>query len=249
MFETIDKGGGKGLLRSFLSFLMSLAIHTIVIFAFVVLPLVYFRILPDFDLLTFVLAAPTTPAPREAPPPHPPRHGARIQSIGIAIDPNKAPTHIPRGLPEPSPEDLDVDVPYPAGVSGTGDGSIGVQTGVPGPGILTGVIQPPAPLPPPPAVRRRPLRMGGDVLQGMVVRRVDPQYPPLARIARVSGQVVLQVHIDEEGNVDSVDIVSGNQLLIDAAVAAVRQWKYSPTLLNGEPVPVVGTITVVFNLK
>ncbi len=146
--------------------------------------------------------------------------------------------------------DLEVAVPYTEGVGGTGGGSIGVQTGIPGPGILTGVIPPPTPLPPPTSlVRPKPLMMGGDVLKGMVMRRVEPQYPTLARLARVSGQVVLQVHIDEEGNVDSVDVVSGNQLLIDAAVMAVRQWKYSPTLLNGEPVPVVGTITVVFNRK
>jgi len=61
--------------------------------------------------------------------------------------------------------------------------------------------------------------------------------------------VVLQVTVDEEGNVAELRVLKGHPLLNDAAEAAVRQWKYSPTLLNGEPVPVIATVTVIFNLR
>ena len=94
-----------------------------------------------------------------------------------------------------------------------------------------------------------PLPIGGNVLESRLLKRVDPEYPALARMARVSGVVILQATVDEEGNVRDIKILRGHPLLNDAVVAAVRQWKYTPTLLNGEPVPVQGTVTVIFNLK
>jgi protein TonB len=81
-----------------------------------------------------------------------------------------------------------------------------------------------------------------------LIRRVDPVYPELAKRARVSGRVTLQVTVDEAGHVTDAKVVSGHPLLNDAAVTAVKQWKYSPTLLNGAPVPVMATVTVVFML-
>jgi protein TonB len=83
----------------------------------------------------------------------------------------------------------------------------------------------------------------------MLIHRVTPVYPELARRARVSGIVVLEVTVDEEGTVTEVRVLRGHPLLDEAAAAAVRQWRYSPTLLSGEPVPVVATVTVVFNLR
>jgi protein TonB len=81
------------------------------------------------------------------------------------------------------------------------------------------------------------------------MRKVEPEYPQLARMARVSGTVILQVTVSEEGDVTDVRVLRGHPLLNDASVNAVRQWKYSPTLLNGEPVPVSATVTVFFNLR
>jgi protein TonB len=78
---------------------------------------------------------------------------------------------------------------------------------------------------------------------------VEPVYPELAKRARVQGRVILVVTVDEEGNVSDIRVSSGHPLLDEAALTAVRQWKYSPTLLNGEPVPVIATVTVIFNLK
>jgi protein TonB len=78
---------------------------------------------------------------------------------------------------------------------------------------------------------------------------VDPPYPDLAKRARVSGKVILVVTVDEEGNVAECRVTSGHPLLNDAALNAVKQWKYSPTLLNGEPVPVIANVTVIFKLN
>jgi protein TonB len=86
------------------------------------------------------------------------------------------------------------------------------------------------------------------VLQGSATRRVEPSYPPLAKAARVSGAVVVEVTVDEAGNVISARPVSGHPLLKDAAVAAARGWKFTPTQLSGTPVKVIGTITFNFNL-
>jgi protein TonB len=87
------------------------------------------------------------------------------------------------------------------------------------------------------------------VQSSKLIRRVEPEYPELAKRARVSGIVLLQVTIDETGSVTDVKIIRGHPLLNQAAVDAVRQWKYSPTLLNDEPVPVIATVTVNFVLR
>ena len=92
------------------------------------------------------------------------------------------------------------------------------------------------------------IRKSGGVLQTAATRRVEPAYPPLAKTARVSGSVVVEVTVDEEGNVISSRAISGHPLLKDAAVNAARGWKFTPTQLSGVPVKVIGTITFNFNL-
>jgi len=78
---------------------------------------------------------------------------------------------------------------------------------------------------------------------------VNPIYPPLARQARIQGVVVMEAVISKEGSIESLRVVTGHPLLNQAALDAVKQWKYRPTLLNGEPVEVITTVTVTFNLK
>ena len=92
------------------------------------------------------------------------------------------------------------------------------------------------------------IRKSGGVFQGSATTRVEPAYPPLAKAARISGSVVVEVTADEEGNVISVRSISGHPLLKDAAVNAARGWKFAPTMLSGVPVKVIGTITFNFNL-
>lgn len=93
-----------------------------------------------------------------------------------------------------------------------------------------------------------PVRVGGHIREPVKVRHVPPSYPDLARAARVQGTVVLECRLTPDGRVDDVRVASGHPLLAPAAVRAVEQWLYRPTLLNGVPVPVLLTVTVTFAL-
>jgi TonB family protein len=95
---------------------------------------------------------------------------------------------------------------------------------------------------------REPIRVGGGVQESKLLKKVEPIYPELAKRARVQGKVVLMVTVDEQGYVSDARVMEGHPLLNDAAVSAVKKWRYSPTLLNGAPVPVIATVTIVFNL-
>jgi protein TonB len=101
--------------------------------------------------------------------------------------------------------------------------------------------------PAPPA--SEPLRVGGDVRAPQKLRHVNPVYPEIAKAARVQGEVVLECVIDADGRVAGVRVLRGVRLLDDAAVAAVSQWVYRPTLLNGQPVPVIMNVTVHFRIR
>jgi TonB family protein len=144
----------------------------------------------------------------------------------------------------------------PGGVSGGKSGEIargilgGTSGGVPG-GVVGGRLSsvgPVAPPPPPKPVKRDPIQIGGNVQESKLIRRVEPVYPELAKKARVQGKVTLKISVDEEGNVADVSVIEGHPLLDEAAINAVRQWKYSPTFLNGKPVSVMATVSVEFNL-
>lgn len=94
----------------------------------------------------------------------------------------------------------------------------------------------------------RIIRKSGGVLQGSAIKRVEPMYPPLAKTAEISGAVVVEVTVDEDGSVIAARAISGHPLLKDAAVTAARGWVFAPTILAGAPVKVIGTITFNFNL-
>jgi TonB family protein len=100
----------------------------------------------------------------------------------------------------------------------------------------------------PKRVHRQPIRVGESVQESKLIRRVEPVYPELAKRARVEGRALLVITVDEEGNVSEIRVVAGHPLLVESALSAVKQWKYSPTLLNGEPVPVIAVVTVRFSL-
>ena len=102
---------------------------------------------------------------------------------------------------------------------------------------------------PPPAVARGPVRVGGAITAPALVSRVEPIYPRLAVSANVQGVVILEAVVDREGHVESVEVLRSIPLLDDAAIAAVRQWRYSPLLLNGRPERFVLTVTVGFSLN
>lgn len=113
-------------------------------------------------------------------------------------------------------------------------------------------IPPPPPPPPPDAASEQkpapPRRLDTKEIEGHLVKRVEAKYPPLARQTKIEGTVVLEVVIDTEGDVESVTVVSGHPLLIQAAVDAVKQWRYKPWLIDGEPVKIDSKLSVIFSL-
>jgi protein TonB len=107
---------------------------------------------------------------------------------------------------------------------------------------------PPPPLLPPPAVKAKPIRVS-HLEKADLIHQVNPAYPPLAKQTRVQGVVVLEATISKEGGIESLRVVTGHPLLTGAALDAVKQWRYRPVLLNGEPIEVITTITVSFTLQ
>jgi TonB family protein len=95
-------------------------------------------------------------------------------------------------------------------------------------------------------VKRDPIKPS-NLQKSELIRRVDPVYPESAKRARVEGRVLLAVTVDEEGSVFEIRVIAGHPLLVEAALSAVRQWKYSPTLLDGKPVAAIITVTVRFS--
>jgi protein TonB len=156
-----------------------------------------------------------------------------------------APTVIPKKVEMIKEEELPPDI-----------GNVGVVGGVPGGiaggsagGVLGGIIGGAGSgMPPPPKVAPSRIRVGGNVQAAALVRKVDPVYPPIAKTAHVSGTVVLHAIIGKDGSVQNLEYVSGPGLLMKSAMDAIKQWRYKPTMLNGEPVEVDTTISVVFSL-
>jgi periplasmic protein TonB len=172
------------------------------------------------------------------------------KSIAVQPKPFIAPKQIPSAAVALAPV-------FEAPAAGAPGGGIGATEGVNNPigeagGVLPRGIVPvmPARVEPPrtPPPAEAPRRVGGDVLEARILNRVIPEYPALARQMRVSGIVQLLAVIGRDGQVRSLEIVSGHPLLVKSALEAVRQWRYSPTLLNKEPVEVMAPITVNFTL-
>jgi protein TonB len=144
------------------------------------------------------------------------------------------------------------EAPLSAGVIG------GIPGGIPGSvgglgglmGGLPAAAPPPKPVaPPPPPKPLGPQKVGGNVQASKIITQVKPVYPPLAKMARQQGTVKLEAMISKEGNIENLTVISGPPLLIPAAIEAVKQWKYKPTILNEEAVEVQTTIDVNFSLS
>ncbi|HXJ17714.1 MAG TPA: TonB family protein [Candidatus Polarisedimenticolia bacterium] len=209
---------------------LSAIIQFVIIGILILIPLIYTEALPTGMLSTFLVA----PAP--PPPPPPPAAPVKVVRPRI-IQPQRmvAPTVIPKKIEIIKEAAPDVSI---------GQGNIGVVGGT---GPLGGVGPVIAPPPPKPVTPAR-IRVGGNVQAASLVRKVQPVYPQIARTAHVSGTVVLHAIIAKDGTIQELQYVTGPPLLMRAAMDAVREWRYKPTLLNGEPVEVDTTISVVFSL-
>ena len=223
---------------------VSIAVHVALVAAVVALPLLFFEdVLPAPDGAVrgfFVAPPPVAPAP---PPPPPPAPAARARVAAAApVKPPEpghffAPVEVPDVLPV---EEAGIDLGVEGGVPG------GVEGGVPG-GVVGGVIGGlPQEAPPPPA---RVVRVGGNIRAPKLVHDVKPVYPDLALQARVTAMVILEAHVGTDGRVHSVRVLRGHPVFDQAAIDAVRQWRYQPLLLNGLPTEFILTVTLNFKLR
>jgi protein TonB len=219
---------------------VSIAIHVVVILAVVIIPLMSAESLPDPTSVVKAFFVEPAAAPPPPPPPPPPAPKAQVQ-------PKMAPTPppvqddkftAPINTPDQVKPDEGIDLGVEGGVAG------GVEGGVPG-GVVGGVVGGLPDAPPPPAA----VRVGGQIKEPKKLKNVAPAYPDIAKQARVQGVVILECTISPQGKVTDVKVLRGIPLLDAAAIEAVKQWVYSPTLLNGVPVPVIMTVTVNFRLS
>ena len=210
----------------------------------VLLPLIYTEALPKQLLNTFLVA----PAPPPPPPPPAAPVERIVKPVARIIQQGKmmAPTVIPKKVAMIKEEELPPDVGNVGVVGGVPGGIAGGQAG----GVLGGIIggAPGSNMPPPPKVTPKRIVVGGNVQSAKIVRQPLPVYPPIAKSAHMQGTVVLHAIIDKDGSVQQLEYISGPPILMKSAMEAVRQWRYQPTLLNGEPVQVDTTISVVFSL-
>jgi periplasmic protein TonB len=216
---------------------ISTTFQILIVLVLILIPLIYTEALPKAMMATLLVAPPPPP-----PPPPPPevvkvqvvRPVARLITAGRLMQPRA----IPKNVTVFKEAELPPEPPPGAGVFGGVDSLLGGL----GAGA-TGVAPPP---PPPPKITRT--KVGGNVQEAKIISRPNPIYPPLARQARIQGKVQLHAIIDKEGRVSQLEVVSGHPLLVKAALDAVQNWRYQPTILNGEPVEVDTTIDVNFVL-
>ena len=207
---------------------VSLLSHAVIVAMIVIVPLLAAPLMPgvldDSSLTRFIDIVPPTP------PPAPIVKKAELKPIE---NPAVAPVAAPTGIND-EPEIIN-DTPADR------------------PGFLLGdtidTVVPPLPVVVAKPVRLEPVRIGGTIRQPQKVHHADPVYPAIAQAARVQGMVILEATLSPDGRISNARILRSIPLLDQAALEAVRQWQYTPTLLNGVPVPVIMTITVMFTLS
>jgi protein TonB len=220
-------------------------IECLIVGGTILVPLIYTEALPKAQLMTFLVAPPPPP-----PPPPPPVAAALVKVIRrvTAEDIMRAPTVIPKTIAQIKDEPEHIQT-----------GAMGVVGGVPGGmpgGTLGGVLgsiigsaaAAPPPPPPPKTTTPKRIRVGGQVESAKLIFQPKPEYPPLAKMARIQGTVRLEAIISRDGTIQDLKVMSGHPLLVKSALEAVQRWRYQPTLLNGEPVEVVTEVDVIFTL-
>jgi protein TonB len=205
----------------------------------ILIPLIYTEALPKTMMATLLVAPPPPPPP----PPPPIAQVVHVKPQVHLMDAGKLVT------PKVIPKDIKIikeDAPDMSGMQG---GVVGGVSGGQMGGVIGGVIGGVGAAPPPPKPSQTRIRQGGQVQAAKLMNKVQPMYPPLARQTRISGTVRLHAIIAKNGTVEQLEVISGHPLLVQAALDAVRQWRYQATTLNGEPVEVDTTIDVIFSLN
>ena len=264
MFEQLPATNPPAVPKRKRALFTSVLFHAGLVCALLLIPLFAPTEFTGVRLLTTAYMAPPPPPPA---PPAPsarepsPRKTERIENAAEAprveeIHPVAQPVEKPAIIsPAEVPKDIAkiIDAAPGAGAGGViGGVPGGVPGGIPGGvpdgkiGGLPGRTDVSAPIPPPP---NGPVRVGGAVREPRITKMVQPVYPATAVKQRIEGVVVLEATVTEQGRVEQVKVISGNAVLVDAAIEAVRQWQYEPTRLNGTAVPVLLTAKVSFSLK
>jgi len=222
----------------------SFVFQCLVVGMLLVVPLMFTDALPTQQLLTFLVAPPPPPPP---PPPAAVPAAKVVQTNMLSTGQLRIPTRIPRRVEMIREE----ETPLPAMAEGVVGG---IPGGVPGGqlgGVIGGIISstptPTAIVPKLEPVKR--IRISQGITRGMVISKIEPRYPKIAIAARVTGVVLLKAVISKEGEIKELQVVSGHPLLVPAAMDAVKQWRYRPYLLNGEPVEVETNIIVTFQIE
>jgi periplasmic protein TonB len=242
MFEdSLMESGGRLKTKRGATTTIAFILEVLFLCVLVLIPLIFTEALPTKQLMTML----TAPPPPPPPPPPPAAAPVVVKKIQSELDNGqlRTPTKIPKKI-----EMVKEDEPPSAGPSGVVGG---VPGGVPG-GAMGGVlgsVMSSMPTAVPKAATPQRVRVSQGVSQGLLVHKVQPQYPPLARQARIQGVVVLQALIGKDGTITNLHVVSGHPMLTNAALEAVKEWRYKPYYLNGEPVEVETTINVNFTLS
>jgi protein TonB len=244
MFEdSLLESGGRLKTRRGRTTTFAIILEIAMIGVMVLIPLIFTEALPKQQLMTFLVAPPP-------PPPPPPPAAAPVKIVkqiqtDIVNGALRTPTKIPQKIQMIKEDEAPPPVMASSGVVG------GVPGGIPGGqmgGVIGGIISS-TPVAVPKVATPQRVRVSQGVSQGLLVRRVQPNYPPLARQARIQGTVVLRAVISKDGSIEGLTLVSGHPMLAPAAIDAVKQWKYKPYLLNGEPVEVDTEVLVNFTLS
>src|SRR5438445_6011092 len=244
MFEdSLIESGGRLRTKRGATTVFSFVLQVALIGVLVLLPLLFTEALPKTQLMTFLVAPPP-------PPPPPPPAAAPIKVVkqvktNIIDNQLRTPTKIPEKVQMIKEDEAPPPVMASGGVVG------GVPGGIPGGqmgGVIGGIISS-TPVAVPKVATPQRVRVSQGVTQGLLIKKIQPPYPPLARQARIQGQVVLQAEISKDGSIQNLRLISGHPMLAPSAIEAVKQWRYKPYYLNGEPVEVETQITVIFSLS
>src|SRR5258708_2487524 len=244
MFEdSLIESGGRLKTRRGLTTTISVIFQIGLLLVMILIPLIFTEALPKQQLMTFLVAPPP-------PPPPPPPAAAPVKIVKqIQTDIVNGQLRTPTKIPEKVQMIKEEEAPPPA-MASTGVVG-GVPGGVPGGsmGGVMGSILSSTPVAVPKVATPQRVRVSQGVSAGLLVRKVNPNYPPLARQARIQGHVLLQAEISKDGSIPNLRLLSGHPMLAPAAIEAVKQWKYKPYLLNGEPVEVETQVQVNFTLS
>lgn len=244
MFEdSLLESGNRRSKRNPWTTALSFVLQIVLIGILVLIPLIYTEALPKQQLMTFLVAPPPPPPP----PPPPAATPEIIKAVKVQTELDNGQLRTPTAIPKKIAMIKEDEAPPMSGMSGVVGG---VPGGVPGGqmgGVIGGIINS-TPVAVPKVATPQRVRVSAGVSQGLLIHQVKPSYPALARQARIQGQVVLQAVIGKDGSIQNLRAVGGHPMLTPAAIDAVRQWRYKPYYLNGEPVEVDTQITVNFTL-